>query len=218
MLPNGKTVPGSACLILAIVHYPDDPITSRAYYQAMLLRQDQLKHDGKEAPKPRILEIIATDMNRRAGRLTAAAIVLDRAVVIHQAGAKASLRKAYAAAADLIVDQPSMGRKRPNIPSDERAIRDAFKEFRSVAHLWLAFLRVERDMFGLLQSKEKLKEFLTLAEAIQASVSRALPNTTWEKWMVPPGAPLDEEKHVFFRDDDDIERFLSGYTTMEYRE
>lgn len=205
-------------LIYGLMHYPRDLCTA-IDYATSVYRWEGCRAENPKAEEPRSLQLFANDMKARRGRASMSGLVLFEYAVLRTNGGKPSIRKAAHIASQLAARQPSEGKRRADYPSDEGDIQKYYREFRPVAHLWLAFCRCGSAPYVLRSSPEQYEEFIRVSHLAATELLLTKPRSDkgngepffWE----PPLVNLAGE--LIFRLDDSS-ALLENYRVLEERD
>ena len=183
--------------IYGLMHYPNDPCTAEDYACAIYRWHGCLQSEPA-LPPTRTLELLWNDMQERRGRASISGLVLLEYLQMRKSGVPTpSLRKAVQVVADLAAVQPLEGRKRAPFPSDAVAIRRSFsREFRSVSHLWLAFMSLDSDAVRLASDKRLFELFLFSANHLAVELSRMSTRSDKAFFWDPPMIPIAGEIEI----------------------
>ena len=211
---GGELVPGAIALIWGLMHYPNDVLAEQDFASAVI-RWEQ----SESSQLSRTLELFERDMREKVGRAKMSGLILVEFAAMSRTGPKKpSLRQATHVASVIACEQSNHGRKRATFPSDEDDLRKYFSSFRSVAHLWAAFMACGGDLGFLARDQHAFAEFVWTSSHMLVELNLIPFRSDVFFWELPLSLAQGIAGDVEFSLDEMTELIRESYRPIEERQ
>lgn len=214
---DGNFLPNAFELVWGVMHFPNDAITAQRFAEISFKFKDVISFNSTANP-PKVLKLLLNEMDVQCASAMAAGLTICFLNRMYELNLPSSIGRAQDMTKHFILDLPNEARRELRIPVSTRGMESALKEnkFRSVAHLWAAYIMLGELEKGLGHFDSTLQQLLFFAEHQAITASWAAPDAEWDFLQFPPASARNVAGRIpsfEYPGDSVISKYAGTYTS-----